>query len=234
MYWAWETTAMLCLLGGVQGAGAPTGTGAGHIVLPRAQLVLHCHRNWIWKTLLMDFFWPLEAHWQKHFSKMHLHFHMSLSPYGSLVTSVCIPTGTGVSWHLFTSQRESHGIHVVPMPMQLSPSAVPKAFLEWHYRVSTGLRWDGQWALKNGPIKQKPNVHLCTLRFSMVTTEELQRHSDDCAICWEKMESARKLPCGHIFHKWDMSSAVRLGKIISVWLLALPSRLCFCQCLFVC
>jgi len=37
----------------------------------------------------------------------------------------------------------------------------------------------------------------------MATAEELQRHSDDCAICWEKMESARKLPCGHIFHKWD-------------------------------
>ena len=39
-YWAWETTAMLCLLGGVQGAGAPTGEeGQGHIVSPRAQLV---------------------------------------------------------------------------------------------------------------------------------------------------------------------------------------------------
>ena len=41
-YWAWETTATLRLLGGVRGAGAPTGRGEGwgHIVSPRAQLVL--------------------------------------------------------------------------------------------------------------------------------------------------------------------------------------------------
>jgi len=38
-YWAWETTATLRLLGGARGAGAPTGEGRGHIVLPRAQLV---------------------------------------------------------------------------------------------------------------------------------------------------------------------------------------------------
>ena len=45
-------------------------------------------------------------------------------------------------------------------------------------------------------------MSVCVLwRFSMATVEELQRHCDDCAICWEKMESARKLPCGHIFHK---------------------------------
>ena len=40
-YLAWETTATLCLLGGARGAGAPKGRrGAGHIVLPRAQLVV--------------------------------------------------------------------------------------------------------------------------------------------------------------------------------------------------
>jgi len=41
-YWAWETTATLRLLGGARGAGVPTGVrrGAGHIVSPRAQLVL--------------------------------------------------------------------------------------------------------------------------------------------------------------------------------------------------
>ncbi|KAL4234654.1 hypothetical protein ACF0H5_006295 [Mactra antiquata] len=37
-------------------------------------------------------------------------------------------------------------------------------------------------------------------RFSMATTEELNNNNDDCAVCWEKMETARKLPCGHLFH----------------------------------
>jgi len=41
-YWAWETTAMLRLLGGARGAGVPMGggEGRGHIVSPRAQLVI--------------------------------------------------------------------------------------------------------------------------------------------------------------------------------------------------
>ncbi|XP_060601154.1 E3 ubiquitin-protein ligase AMFR-like [Ruditapes philippinarum] len=37
-------------------------------------------------------------------------------------------------------------------------------------------------------------------RFSMATVEELNNNDDDCAVCWEKMETARKLPCGHLFH----------------------------------
>ena len=35
----------------------------------------------------------------------------------------------------------------------------------------------------------------------MATQEDLELNADDCAICWERMESARKLPCGHLFHK---------------------------------
>ena len=40
--WAWKTTTTLRLLGGARGAGAPTGGGEwrGHIVSPRAQLVI--------------------------------------------------------------------------------------------------------------------------------------------------------------------------------------------------
>lgn len=34
------------------------------------------------------------------------------------------------------------------------------------------------------------------------TAEDLSQNSDNCAICWEKMESARKLPCSHLFHKY--------------------------------
>ncbi|KAH9502409.1 hypothetical protein Btru_075610 [Bulinus truncatus] len=37
-------------------------------------------------------------------------------------------------------------------------------------------------------------------KFAMATQEDLEQNSDDCAICWEKMETARKLPCGHLFH----------------------------------
>uniref|UniRef100_A0A8C0FKI1 E3 ubiquitin-protein ligase AMFR n=1 Tax=Bubo bubo TaxID=30461 RepID=A0A8C0FKI1_BUBBB len=37
-------------------------------------------------------------------------------------------------------------------------------------------------------------------RFAVATPEELAANNDDCAICWDSMQSARKLPCGHLFH----------------------------------
>lgn len=37
-------------------------------------------------------------------------------------------------------------------------------------------------------------------RFPMATQEDLEHNADDCAICWDRMDSARKLPCGHLFH----------------------------------
>lgn len=37
-------------------------------------------------------------------------------------------------------------------------------------------------------------------RFPMATQEDLEVNTDKCAICWEGMEAARKLPCGHLFH----------------------------------
>ncbi|KFM61685.1 E3 ubiquitin-protein ligase AMFR, partial [Stegodyphus mimosarum] len=36
--------------------------------------------------------------------------------------------------------------------------------------------------------------------YPLATKEELEANSDDCAICWDRMETARKLPCGHMFH----------------------------------
>ncbi|KAL3288044.1 hypothetical protein HHI36_002496 [Cryptolaemus montrouzieri] len=36
--------------------------------------------------------------------------------------------------------------------------------------------------------------------YPMASSEELAQNSDNCAICWEKMESARILPCEHLFH----------------------------------
>lgn len=37
-------------------------------------------------------------------------------------------------------------------------------------------------------------------RFPLATEEELIKNNDDCAICWDSMAAARKLPCGHLFH----------------------------------
>ncbi|BFZ19181.1 hypothetical protein BsWGS_22220 [Bradybaena similaris] len=37
-------------------------------------------------------------------------------------------------------------------------------------------------------------------KFPMATQEDLEQNADDCAICWEKMSAARRLPCGHLFH----------------------------------
>jgi autocrine motility factor receptor len=49
-------------------------------------------------------------------------------------------------------------------------------------------------------------VRLMELNFPMALPTELQTYSDDCAICWEKMDSARRLPCGHLFHNFCLRS----------------------------
>ncbi|XP_071054003.1 E3 ubiquitin-protein ligase AMFR-like [Onthophagus taurus] len=47
--------------------------------------------------------------------------------------------------------------------------------------------------------------HLET-NYPMATPEELSDNSDNCAICWEKMDAARKLPCSHLFHNACLQS----------------------------
>lgn len=42
--------------------------------------------------------------------------------------------------------------------------------------------------------------------YPMASNDELAQNSDNCAICWEKMESARKLPCTHLFHNTCLQS----------------------------
>jgi len=37
-------------------------------------------------------------------------------------------------------------------------------------------------------------------RFVQVPSQDLLLSEEKCAICWEKMNSACKLPCDHIFH----------------------------------
>ncbi|XP_039759540.1 E3 ubiquitin-protein ligase AMFR-like [Pararge aegeria] len=36
--------------------------------------------------------------------------------------------------------------------------------------------------------------------YPMASPEEVQKNEDNCAICWEPMKEARKLPCAHLFH----------------------------------
>lgn len=40
----------------------------------------------------------------------------------------------------------------------------------------------------------------------MASQDELAENSDNCAICWERMENARKLPCAHLFHNSCLQS----------------------------
>ncbi|XP_058125227.1 E3 ubiquitin-protein ligase AMFR-like [Anopheles ziemanni] len=42
--------------------------------------------------------------------------------------------------------------------------------------------------------------------YPLATSEDLKQNSDNCAICWEKMETARKLPCAHLFHNSCLQS----------------------------
>lgn len=42
--------------------------------------------------------------------------------------------------------------------------------------------------------------------YPLATSEDLKQNSDNCAICWEKMDTARKLPCSHLFHNSCLQS----------------------------
>jgi E3 ubiquitin-protein ligase AMFR len=42
--------------------------------------------------------------------------------------------------------------------------------------------------------------------YPLATNDDLQLNSDNCAICWEKMDTARKLPCAHLFHNSCLQS----------------------------
>lgn len=43
-------------------------------------------------------------------------------------------------------------------------------------------------------------VQLMESNFPVASQEDIECFSDECAICWDGMETARKLPCGHLFH----------------------------------
>lgn len=69
--------------------------------------------------------------------------------------------------------------------------------------ISMQLRWAFN-EIRRRVLKHRNYLRI--LRHMMVTypmaaASELRESSDNCAICWELMLSARKLPCGHLFHK---------------------------------
>lgn len=48
--------------------------------------------------------------------------------------------------------------------------------------------------------------------YPMASGEEIAANSDNCAICWDKMEEARKLPCSHLFHNTCLQSWLEQDK----------------------
>ncbi|KAM3959399.1 E3 ubiquitin-protein ligase AMFR [Aphomia sociella] len=43
-------------------------------------------------------------------------------------------------------------------------------------------------------------AHHMSRNYPMASKEEVEKNQDNCAICWEPMKEARKLPCSHLFH----------------------------------
>lgn len=44
-------------------------------------------------------------------------------------------------------------------------------------------------------------VHHLEKTYPLASADDISENSDICAICWDKMDIARKLPCSHLFHK---------------------------------
>ncbi|KAH7728371.1 E3 ubiquitin-protein ligase AMFR-like protein [Aphelenchoides avenae] len=61
----------------------------------------------------------------------------------------------------------------------------------YYFRISSKIRKHIQ--------HQKIIYHISTC-YAEASHEDLEKN-DACTICWEPMKSARKLPCGHIFHE---------------------------------
>ena len=68
--------------------------------------------------------------------------------------------------------------------------------LYWNIRTILG---DMKMKLRKHRMYRKIRKRV-QYRLPMATDEELAEFEDHCAICWEAMSSARKLPCSHLFH----------------------------------
>ncbi|KHN77840.1 E3 ubiquitin-protein ligase AMFR [Toxocara canis] len=69
---------------------------------------------------------------------------------------------------------------------------------------------------------QRISAHIIS-HYREATKEELEALSDWCAICWEKMDSARCLPCAHYFHEWCLIGWLEQDSSCPTCRLMLPS-----------
>ncbi|MCP9264323.1 E3 ubiquitin-protein ligase AMFR [Dirofilaria immitis] len=58
--------------------------------------------------------------------------------------------------------------------------------------------------------------------YRKATQIELNTLTDWCAICWEQMDSARKLPCNHFFHEWCLRNWLEQDNSCPTCRLSLP------------
>lgn len=64
-------------------------------------------------------------------------------------------------------------------------------------------------------LRDAPHTCVVGCSYPMASVEEVMKHEDKCAICWEPMTEARKLPCKHLFHK---SVYDTLHEVVAPWL----------------
>ena len=79
-------------------------------------------------------------------------------------------------------------------------------------------------------------------RYPQLLRQDLMMLDETCAICWEKMSSARQLPCGHLFHMYVPANSRNLQShvyactcFVYLYFLVKMSFVFICICsLFVC
>ncbi|VIO95443.1 CUE domain containing protein [Brugia malayi] len=72
-------------------------------------------------------------------------------------------------------------------------------------------------------IKYKRICKYIDAHYQKATRIELNNLKDWCAVCWEQMDSARKLPCNHFFHEWCLRSWLEQDNSCPTCRLTLPS-----------
>ncbi|GAM27546.1 hypothetical protein SAMD00019534_107220 [Acytostelium subglobosum LB1] len=86
-----------------------------------------------------------------------------------------------------------HLIHIVII--QGMPTLLDLVLFSYFKGVFTELR-----RKINGYRNYCKLVEDMDTKYLNATPDELEIYNDDCAICRDRMDSAKKLPCGHIFH----------------------------------